>query len=218
MPRLPLQRPTGAATTQASPPIAPASPAIPTKRPFTARQQAFIEHYVVSKNATDAARKAGYAPNSANVDGPRLLSNAGIRAEIDLRLAQQAEKLEITAERVQAEIAKIAFLDMGNYLGPDGLPLSDFSKLPRDHTAAIRSITVEEFKDGRSDKREVRRLKFTLGDKEKALEMLAKRFGMLVERHEHDHNHQHTVLGRILLEIDEESRGPVVEHKEGEAA
>lgn len=181
----------------------------PQKANLTARQRAFVEHYLVSRNATDAARKAGYAHGKCTrVQASRLLINTIIRQEIDKRQTKQADKLEVTAERIQAEIAKMAFMDMRHYLDANGLPLSDFSGLPPEHTAAIRSITVEEFKDGRSDKREVRRLKFTLGDKEKALEMLAKRFGMLIDKHEH--THQHTVLGVLLHEIDEESRGAIV--------
>lgn len=223
MPRLPLQRPADTPVSQpgmthASPPIAPASPTIPTKRPFTARQQAFIEHYVVCKNASEAARQAGYSPKDANVNGPRLLANDSIRAEIDRRLAKIAEKLEITAERIEAEMAKTAFCNMGDFIGPDGLPLSDFRGLSRDQTAAIRGYTIEEFKDGRSDKREVRRIKFMLWDKDKNLENLAKHRGMSVERHDHKHEHQHTLMGHLLLEIDEESRGLVVEHEKGKAA
>lgn len=188
-------------------------PAAPAPRKLTARQQAFIDHYVVSRNASDAARKAGYAEDRSNVAGSELVANRNVKAEIDRRLSELAAKNAITAERVLAEIGNVAFLNMRNYLGSDGLPTEDFSRLAPEHTAAIKSITVEEFKDGRSDKREVRRLKFQLADKEKGLEMLAKHFGLFAPE-QHEHKHQHTVLGVLLAEIDSEARGPVIEHED----
>lgn len=53
---------------------------------LTARQTAFIEHYLQTWNAAEAARRAGYSPASANREGSRLLSNADISEEIAIRL------------------------------------------------------------------------------------------------------------------------------------
>jgi phage terminase small subunit len=42
-------------------------------------------------------------------------------------------------------------------VGPDGDAVLDFSKLTRDHGAALIEVTVEDFKDGRGeDARDVR--------------------------------------------------------------
>lgn len=226
MPRLPLQRPADTPASQpsmrhASPPIAPASPAIPTKRPFTARQQAFIDNYVVSKNASDAALKAGYSEKTAGAGGHQALKNIEIRAEIDRRLAAQAEKLEITADRIRSNLADIANGSVAHFIKiqPDGTPVVDFSGMTPQTAAALASVTVEEFKDGRSDKREVRRIKFSMADRVKANELLGRHFGLFAEQFEHKHTHEHTLIGHLLLEIDAESRGPVVvEHEKGEAA
>jgi phage terminase small subunit len=186
----------------------------PPEKPTTelnTRQKAFIDHYVILKNASEAAKKAGYSAKGLNVAGSTLLANPNIRAEVDRRLGKQAEKLEITAEMVRAEMAKLAFANMQDFMkvGPDGAPVTDFSSLTRDQAAALQSITVEEFTDGRSDKREVRRVKFTLADKAKNLEMLGKHFNMFVEQHKHEHTH--SVLGTLLNEIDEESRRPMID-------
>ena len=47
-------------------------------RKLTERQRRFVEAYLVSRNATQAARDAGYSPRSAPVGGPTLLRRAYI--------------------------------------------------------------------------------------------------------------------------------------------
>lgn len=50
------------------------------------KQQAFVEAYLQTWNASEAARRAGYR-GAADVVGPRLLGNIGISAAIQARLA-----------------------------------------------------------------------------------------------------------------------------------
>lgn len=197
-------------------PVTKTAPVTKREKPlFTPRQAAFIDQYMVDRNATQAAIRAGYAKRAAGVEGSRLLANAKIRSEIDRRIAATAEKLEVTAERVVRELAKVAFANMADYMraNADGSPVLDFSALTRDQAAALGSVTVEEFKDGRSDKREVRRTKFQMWDKPRALELLGKHFKLFTEVHEHDHKGSLTLMGLMLRQIDEEDRGKVIEHQ-----
>lgn len=182
---------------------------------FTARQAAFMDHWMVSRNATQAAIKAGYAKKAAKEAGYRTVTNAHVRAELDRRVAAQSTRLEVTADRVIEELAKIAFANMADYMRPqaDGSPVLDFSALTRDQAAALGTITVEEFKDGRSDKREVRRTKFAMWDKPKALELLGRKFKLFGDVVEHDHKHSLSLIGLMLEQIDAESRGKVIEHQ-----
>ena len=80
---------------------------------------------------------------------------------------------------VLQELTKIGRTNMADYvrINDDGDPRIDWTDLPRDKMAAIQSVTIEEFTDGRSDKREVRRVKFTLVPKIPALELLGKHHG-----------------------------------------
>ncbi len=55
------------------------------------RQEAFCQHYVVNKNGSDAAIKAGYAPKTARITASKLLTNANIKARI----------IELTAETIK---------------------------------------------------------------------------------------------------------------------
>lgn len=73
---------------------------------LTARQQRFVDEYLIDLNATQAAIRAGYA--KPNQQGPRLLVNVGVRAEINKRKSARAEKLEITAAAITARLMSIA--------------------------------------------------------------------------------------------------------------
>ena len=83
---------------------------------FTDRQRAFIDHYLACLNGAEAARRAGYAPASANVEASRLLANANIRAEIDARFAESL----LPASEVLARLTAIARGSMADFLSPGG--------------------------------------------------------------------------------------------------
>jgi phage terminase small subunit len=102
--------------------------------------------------------------------------------------ARAVTKLAVTKERVLAELAKLAFANMLDYLkiGPDGDPVLHFAKLTRDQAAALTEVTVEDYLDGRGeDAREVRKVKFKLADKRGPLVDLGKHLGLFKERVEH---------------------------------
>ncbi len=74
---------------------------------LTDKQTRFCEEYVIDLNATQSAIRAGYAPNTANREGSRLLSNADIQETIRKMQAQKSESLKITAEGVLSRILAI---------------------------------------------------------------------------------------------------------------
>ena len=49
------------------------------------RKRAFCEAYLISGNATDAAREAGYSPRSARSIGQRLLTFDDVREYLERR-------------------------------------------------------------------------------------------------------------------------------------
>ena len=154
---------------------------------LTPKQARFVAEYLKDLNGTQAAIRAGYSKRTASSIATEYLRKPALAAEIARKRAKMAEKLEITAERIAAELALIGFANMQDYMraGPDGDPYLDFSKLTRAQAAALAEVTVEDFKDGRGeDARDVRRVKFKLADKRAALVDLGKHLGMFVERHE----------------------------------
>lgn len=73
-------------------------------RPLNAKQQRFVQEYLVDLNATQAAIRAGYSEKTANEQGSRLLANVSVAAAVHGAMAALAEKIELTAEWVCHEL------------------------------------------------------------------------------------------------------------------
>jgi len=150
------------------------------KAGLTPRQEAFVAAYLVSLNATEAAREAGYSEKTAEQQGYRLLRNAQVAAAVQKGRDAAQRRADLTLDEIIRETSKIAFANMADYMrvGPDGDPVLDFSKLTRDQAAALVEVTVDDYIDGRGeDRRSVRRVRFKLADKLGALVSLGKHFG-----------------------------------------
>jgi len=77
-------------------------------RSLNLRQRTFVAEYLVDLNATKAARRAGYSIRRASQTGSELLKRSEIRAAIAEAQAQRLAKLDMDAEAVLAELAKVA--------------------------------------------------------------------------------------------------------------
>ena len=96
------------------------------------------------------------------------MQHYAIKAEIDKRVARQAERTEISADRVLKEYAKVAFTDARNFIDESGETRAIHDLSP-DDSAAIQYF--EEQPDGGC--------KIKLHSKLKALDSLAKHLGLL---------------------------------------
>ena len=153
--------------------------AAPARKP-TARQQRFVDEYIIDLNGTQAAIRAGYAKGSASVQGTRLLRNDSVQYAIALAQQQRAERTAITQDRVLNELAILGFADMGDYirLEPDGSARMDWSSLPENGTKAIAEITQEVVITGKDGDEPIRKTKFKLHDKRQSLVDVGKHLGM----------------------------------------
>lgn len=66
---------------------------------LTPKQRAFVTEYVLDKNATQAAIRAGYSPATASSQGFELLKKPEIQAGIEAKLADTAARNESTFDR-----------------------------------------------------------------------------------------------------------------------
>lgn len=75
---------------------------------LTAKQQRFVEEYLVDLNATQAAIRAGYAPKAAKVTACRMLTRANVAAAIVKHQKRPREKTELNEAWVLRNLQEIA--------------------------------------------------------------------------------------------------------------
>jgi hypothetical protein len=80
-------------------------------RTLSPRRRRFVEAYLTTWNASEAARQAGYTGKS-NVIGPRLLANVGIQS----RIAERMKESAMGADEVLKRLSDIARSDIGDFL------------------------------------------------------------------------------------------------------
>ncbi len=155
---------------------------------LTAKQQRFVEEYLIDLNATQAAIRVGYSKKTADQQASRLLTNVKVREYLTQRQADRANRTEITQDMVLKELAKIGFSDIrkivrwgetqvrmvdGEDDGPEdmvpyhGLALIDSAEVDDSTAAAIAEVS--QSRDG---------LKVKLHDKKGALVDIGRHLGM----------------------------------------
>lgn len=162
---------------------------------MTKKQKRFVEEYLIDLNATQAAIRAGYSPDSAKEIGSENLTKPDIAKAVDQAIAERSRRTGANADRVVRELAKIAFVNAGEVVDLDTALLMD--KISDDDMAAIQSVKVKTFgEDG--IEREVK-----LADKLKALELLGKHLGLFKDKVEINGNVKADMssLSSILEEI-----------------
>lgn len=75
---------------------------------LTAKQQAFLNEYLVDLNATQAAIRAGYSEKTAAEMGYENLRKPQIKEAIDEAIKKRSNKLEITSEYVLSSLKTVA--------------------------------------------------------------------------------------------------------------
>ena len=166
------------------------------KDQLTAKQQRFVEEYLIDLNATQAAIRAGYSKKTAGAIGVENLKKPLIAAAISEGRRKQAERTEITADKVLAEPALLGFANMRDYIriSKDGEPYIDLSELTREQAAAISEVAVDDYVDKRGENaREVKKVRLKFHDKKGALVEIGKHLGMFTEKVEH------RVLGPLVI-------------------
>lgn len=165
---------------------------------LTAKQELFCREYVAdkSRNGTQCATRAGYAPDSAHVAASRLLKNDKVRAFIAALVAPHFAKLDITAEELLQEYANMARVNNYDFVQKDeaglvktdenGLPIPDFSNLTRAQMSGLLGMEIVILPALGEDEPNPIKVKWKLGNKKEAMDVLAKRAGLLKEHIVHE--------------------------------
>ncbi|MDP4152613.1 MAG: terminase small subunit [Bacillota bacterium] len=144
---------------------------------MTAKQQRFVEEYLIDLNATQAAIRAGYSPKTANEQGAQNLAKVSVSDAIQKALSERSRRTGINQERVIEELAKIAFLNPADVIDMNEATIRGDAN--REDTACLASVKVKVIpsEDGNITEREVKTY-----DKIKALELLGRHLGMFSDK------------------------------------
>lgn len=121
------------------------------KRPLSTRQQKFVEHYLITGVASQAAIRAGYSAASAWSAGSRLKRDRRVANAIRIGRANEARRAQIGHERILLELARVAFSDIGEVLdwtSGDDVTLRPKTKISPHHRAAIAEIAPQRMGKG----------------------------------------------------------------------
>ena len=140
---------------------------------MTEKQKRFCDEYLIDLNATQAAIRAGYSPNTAREQASRLLSNVNVQTEVDKAMAKRSRRTGISQDRVIQELARIGFCKITDVADSNGKIKDNASE---DDLACIESIKVKRSKTENGAVSEEREVK--IASKVKCLELLGKHLGM----------------------------------------
>lgn len=161
-------------------------PAEVEPKKLSKRHTRVVDFYFAGANfdKTKALRMAGYPwPNSRL----NIFKRPDVQAEIERRWAEVRARYDVTYDRVVAEIAKVAFSNIGDYgeVQEDGSILFNFGEVDAVQMAAIGEITVESFidhyeedEDGNKLPVRVKRVRVKPWNKMQALEQLMRHAGL----------------------------------------
>jgi phage terminase small subunit len=110
---------------------------------LTAKQLRFCKEYALDCNGTQAAIRAGYSAKSANKIASALLKQPPVLAMVQISQKALADKLELSAEMVVQELARVAFSNLGEFLKP-GMQLKDLTEVDLQKLKSISSIKITE--------------------------------------------------------------------------
>ena len=109
---------------------------------LSAKQQAFVEHYLQCWNASEAARRAGYSEKTAGAIGHENLK----KPEIEAAINERVKELKMDTDEILVGLAEHARGTMEDFLNPtlETLDLARAERAGKLHLVRKFSHTVSE--------------------------------------------------------------------------
>ena len=158
---------------------------------LNAKQQRFADEYLVDRNATQAAIRAGYSAKTAGSQGQRFLKAPEIRAAIEIGEAERKKRTEITADWVLHRLKMLADGDIRRLYDANGELLNP-ADLDDETAYAVASVEVVTEQKGRGIVEHTAKMK--LSDKRAALVDIGRHLGMFKDKVDVEHSGGVTVI------------------------
>ena len=141
---------------------------------LTAKQQRFVEEYLIDLNATQAYIRAGYKNyDSAGVEANKTLNIPKVRQAVDEAMAERSKRTGINQDRVIQELAKLAFVNISNAVDLQTGKIKE--NATEEDLACVQSIKIKPTEFGTE-----REIKFY--DKKGSLEQLGRHLGLFKDK------------------------------------
>lgn len=133
------------------------------------KQERFVEEYLIDLNAKQAAIRAGYKPNNADVVGYQLLQKTSVKNAVEKAMAERSRRTGINQDRVLYELAKMAFVNISDVIDLDNASVKEDAA--EEDLACIQAVKIKPNEFG--TEREIK-----MYDKKASLELLGRHLGM----------------------------------------
>ncbi len=164
------------------------------ERRLSKKQKMFVEYYLQSWNATQAAIKAGYSKKSARVSGYKNITKGYIAAEIKRRVDEVCmssdEALKLLSDQARGDFADLAEITTAGF---------EFKLMEKDKNGNViinpntklvkkikQKVTTYLSKSKGGDDREVIDTELELYSAQRALELIGKAHGLFTEKILHE--------------------------------
>lgn len=138
---------------------------------LTAKQKQFCEEYLIDLNGSQAAIRAGYSKKTSCAIAEENLRKPAIKTYVQELKAKRSERTTVTADMVIAELAKIGFHNVQDFVN-GGNNVLELKHIDSNKTAAVAGVKTKLKEDGSVETE----IKFH--DKVAALEKLGRHLGI----------------------------------------
>ncbi|WP_128931929.1 terminase small subunit [Bradyrhizobium zhanjiangense] len=147
---------------------------------LTAKQQRFVESYLLDLNATQAAIRAGYSKGTADKQGPRLLAHPDVIAAIDAAKLARSERTQVDADYLLRRLFEEAEADLADLYDENNnlKPIEEWPEIWRQ--GLVAGVEIDALYEGSGeDRRQVGHVKkIRLSDRLRRLELIGKHVGV----------------------------------------
>jgi phage terminase small subunit len=146
-----------------------------------AKQQRFVDEYLIDLNATAAAQRAGYSARTARAIGAENLTKPAIIAAIDSAKAERAARLEVRADDVLRELIAIVRTNPSHFTVDEAGNLALCDENDTESWRAVASVKQKTRFIPQKDKDDIveREVEYKFWDKNSAIDKAMRHLGIL---------------------------------------
>lgn len=165
------------------------------------RHKLFADLYIKNgRNGSKAALDAGYAENSAPFTASEILARPEVKEYVNSKLEKLSEKIEISAEKILQEYAKIAFYDLRKLYTEEG-GLKDINNMDDVSGAVLAGVETHDVFEYIGDQKvnigTIKKVK--VHNKLKALQDLGRHLKLFVDVQEQDLSDELKALFKTIM-------------------